>query len=66
VHCRDQHKTLSDTAALNEPLNLVGNIKIYRIWKGEKLPPNLAPDIKIKAMENIMGEIIIRKKFIDD
>ena len=43
-----------------------GNIRIYRIWKGEKLPSNLFPDIKIKALENILGEIIIRKKFIDD
>jgi tetratricopeptide (TPR) repeat protein len=49
---------------LNRDLN--GNIKIYQIWKGEKLPSNLAPDIKIKALEDIMGKIIIRKKFIDD
>ena len=49
---------------LNRDLN--GNIKIYQIWKGEKLPSNLAPDIKIKALEDIVGEIIIRKKFIDD
>lgn len=46
--------------------DLEGNIKIYRIWKGEKLPSHLFPDIKIKAIENILGEIIIRKKFIDD
>ena len=46
--------------------DLEGNIKIYQIWKGEKLPSNLTPDIKIKALEDIVGEIIIRKKFIDD
>jgi len=46
--------------------DLEGNIKIYRIWQGEKLPANLFPDIKIRALENIIGEIIIRKKYIDD
>jgi tetratricopeptide (TPR) repeat protein len=46
--------------------DLEGNINIYRIWKGEKLPSNLFPDIKIKALENTLGEIIIKKKFIDD
>lgn len=46
--------------------DLEGNIKIYKIWKGEKLPPSLYPDIKIRALENILGEIIVRKKFIDD
>jgi tetratricopeptide (TPR) repeat protein len=46
--------------------DLEGNIKVYKIWKGEKLPSSLYPDIKIRALENILGEIIIRKKFIDD
>ena len=46
--------------------DLEGNVKIYKIWKGEKLPSSLYPDVKIRALENIMGEIIIRKKFIDD
>ena len=67
---QDQRLTVSIYCYKNtyEILNrsLDGNIKIFRIWKGEKLPSNLTPDIKIKAMENIMGEIIIRKKFIDD
>jgi tetratricopeptide (TPR) repeat protein len=46
--------------------DLEGNVKVYKIWKGEKLPPNLYPDVKIRALENIIGEIIIRKKFIED
>ena len=46
--------------------DLDGNVKIYKIWKGEKLPPSLDLDIKIRALENIIGEIIIRKKFIED
>jgi hypothetical protein len=43
-----------------------GSIRVYRIWEGEKLPQQLSPDIKIKAFESLMGEIIIRKKFIDE
>jgi tetratricopeptide (TPR) repeat protein len=43
-----------------------GNIKVFRIWRGERLPEHLSPDIKIKALERLMGELIIRKKFIDD
>ena len=46
--------------------DMEGNIKVYRIWQGEKLPQQLSPDIKIKAFESLMGEIIIRKKFIDE
>jgi tetratricopeptide (TPR) repeat protein len=46
--------------------DLEGNIRIYKIWQGDNLPSSLYPDIKIRALENILGEIIIRKKFIDD
>ena len=42
-----------------------GNIKVYRIWKGDNLPDQISPDVKIKALENILGELIIRKKYID-
>jgi tetratricopeptide (TPR) repeat protein len=42
-----------------------GNIKVFRIWRGEKLPDQISPDIKIKALANLLGELIIRKKFID-
>ena len=46
--------------------DMEGSIRVYRIWEGEKLPQQLSPDIKIKAFESLMGEIIIRKKFIDE
>jgi hypothetical protein len=46
--------------------DMEGNIRVYQIWKGEKLPQQLSHDIKIKAFESLMGELIIRKKFIDE
>jgi tetratricopeptide (TPR) repeat protein len=48
---------------LNRDVN--GNIKVYRIWKGDNLPEQIWPDVKIKALDNLLGELIIRKKFVD-
>ena len=60
--------TISSYSNNYEVLNrdIGGNIRVYRIWKGERIPKQISLDIKIKALENLMGKLIIRKTFFDE